>query len=139
MFPYDYIDSAEGLNETYLPPINAFRNKLNDSDISQEDYDHAQKVWRAFKCESLGDYSDVYIKTDVLLLCDVFETYCNAILDPAHYFTVPGLTWDAMLRYTKIIIELLTDYDMILMIERGIRGGLSQVSQRYAEANNKYI
>ncbi|XP_066902574.1 uncharacterized protein [Halyomorpha halys] len=144
VFPYDYIDSAEKLNETQLPPIEAFHNKLYDADISIEDYTHALNIWKQFKCQSLGHYVDVYVKTDVLLLCDVFESFRNVMmkthgLDPVHYYTVPGLTFDAMLKHTKVKIELLQDYDMILMIERGIRGGLCQVSHRYAEANNKYM
>ncbi|XP_066901595.1 uncharacterized protein [Halyomorpha halys] len=144
VFPYDYIDDVEKLNETELPPIEAFYNKLCNADISVEDYTHAQNIWKHFKCQSLGDYADVYVKTDVLLLCDVFESFRNVMmntheLDPAHYFTVPGLTFDAILKYTKMNIELLQDYDMILMIEHGIRGGLCQVSHRYVEANNKYM
>nr|XP_024218675.1 uncharacterized protein LOC112211371 [Halyomorpha halys] len=141
VFPYDYIDDVEKLNETELPPIEAFYNKLCNADISVEDYTHAQNIWKHFKCQSLGDYADVYVKTDVLLLCDVFESFRNVMmntheLDPAHYFTVPGLTFDAILKYTKMNIELLQDYDMILMIEHGIRGDANNL---YGQAMSMYL
>ncbi|CAH0555157.1 unnamed protein product [Brassicogethes aeneus] len=85
------------------------------------------------------------MKTDILLLADVFEKFRESCqntygLDPAHYFTTPGYTWDAMLKYTKQELELLTDLDMFLFVEQGILGGLSQVcSKKRARANNKYV
>ena len=144
VYPYEYIDSIDRLSETELPPKSAFYSKLNDSDISDEDYEHAQAVWKEFGFKTLREYHDLYNVSDVLLLADVFENFrdvCmnNYKLDPAWYFTSPGLAWDAALKLTGIELELLSDYDMILMIKHGIRGGISTISNRYAKANNKYM
>lgn len=144
VYPYNYVDSIDRLSETKLPPKEAFYSKLNDSDISEEDYKHAQTVWNMFGCRSLRDYHNLYNKSDVLLLADIFENFrdvClnNYKLDPAWYYTSPGLAWDAALKLTDVELELLSDYDMILMIKHGIRGGISTISNRYAKANNKYM
>ncbi|XP_050498751.1 uncharacterized protein LOC126884985 [Diabrotica virgifera virgifera] len=144
VFCYDYVDSLEKLEETSLPTISHFYNKLCDEHISEQKYAHAQKVWCTFECKNLGEYSDLYLKTDILLLADVFEQFrqkCRDTyhLDPAWYYTIPGYTWDCMLRYTKCRLELLKDVDMILFIEKGIRGGISVCSNRFSEANNKYM
>lgn len=144
VFCYDYVDSWEKLEETSLPEIKYFFSKLTESNISEKQYDHAMNVWKAFNIKTLGEYSDLYMKTDILLLADVFENFrytCYTIykLDPAHYFTAPGFSFDAMLKYTKVKIELFVDIDMLLFVERGVRGGISQCSHRYAVANNKYM
>ncbi|XP_066588944.1 uncharacterized protein [Prorops nasuta] len=144
IFPYDYVDNITRLEETVLPARELFYNRLSDSDITEEAYNHAKEVWTKFSVTTLGEYSDLYLKTDVLLLADVFESFrdsCmkNYSLDPAHYYTLPGFTWDAMLKHTGIRLELFTDVDMLLFIERGIRGGLSQCSHRYERASNRYM
>nr|XP_022902995.1 uncharacterized protein LOC111415503 [Onthophagus taurus] len=144
IFPYGYMDSLDKLNVTSLPPKNAFFNKLSFEDITDEQYSHAQTVWEKFNCQNLKDYSDLYLKTDVLLLADVFEKFRQVCfktydLDPAHYYTAPGLSWDAMLKFTKIKLELLTDIDQVHFIKKGIRGGISQCSLWSAKANNKYM
>lgn len=144
VFCYDYMDSWCKLDEDHLPSKDLFYSTLTESHISDEQYEHAQMVWDAFGVRTLGEYSDLYMQTDILLLADVFENFretCHRIygLDPAHYLTAPSLSFDAMLKYTKIEIELLTDIDMLLFVERGIRGGISQCSKRYVRANNKYM
>src|ERR1043165_5429652 len=144
VYPYDYVDGVERLNETELPPKPAFYSKLNDSEISDEDYEHARTVWNEFGFKTLRDYHDLYNRTDVLLLADVFENFrdvCtkNDRLDPAWYYTSPGLAWDAALKMTEVNLELLSDYDMLLMIKQGIRGGVSTISNRYGKANNEYM
>ena len=144
VFPYDYVSSYSKLNDTRLPSREAFYNQLNDHAASEPDYAHAVNVWNSFRVQTLGEYNDLYLKTDVLLLADVFESFrtdsiASYDLDPAHYFTLPSFTWDAMLKYTGVRLELLTDVDMLLFVERGICGGLSQCSHRYARANNKHL
>ena len=144
VYPYEYMDSIERFKENKLPPKESFYSSLTGENISDEDYAHAKKVWGTFKMEYVKDYHELYNKTDVLLLADVFENFrdiCirNYKLDPAHYFTAPGLAWDACLKMTGVRLELLTDVDMLLMVERGIRGGVSMVSKRFSKANNKYM
>ena len=144
VYPYDYVSSLDKLSEKCLPPKDEFYSKLNDEDISDEDYQHAIKVWNKFGCKTIKDYHDLYLKSDVLLLADVFEKFRSTCLkhyklDPVHYYTSPGLAWDACLKITGQNLELLSDYDMLMMFERGIRGGITHISKRYAEANNKYM
>ena len=144
VYPYEYMDSLERLDETKLPPKEVFYSRLTGEGISNEDYERAKKVWEVFDMKTLQDYHDLYNKTDVLLLADVFENFRNICLDnykldPAHYFTAPGLAWDACLKITNVELEFLSDIDMLLMIEKGIRGGVSMISNRYGKANNKYM
>ncbi|KAF4531833.1 hypothetical protein B566_EDAN000859 [Ephemera danica] len=143
VFCYDYIDSVKKLDESQLPPKSAFYNKLNEEHISDEDYIHAQNVWKIFKCRTLRDYLKIYLKADVGLLTDVFEEFRAVCLkayklDPCWYYTAPSLAWDAALKYTGIKLDLIQELEIIEMVERGIRGGVAQCSKRYAEAKNKY-
>ena len=144
VYPYEYMDSLERFKENKLPPKEAFYSRLTGEGISDEDYEHAKKVWKVFGMKTLQDYHNLYNVTDVLLLADVFENFRNVCmenykLDPAHYFTAPGLAWDVCLKITDVELELLSDIDMLLMIEKGIRGGVSMISNRHAKANNKYM
>ena len=97
-----------------------------------------------FNINNLGEYHDLYVRSDTLLLADISENFrqsClkNYELDPAHFVSLPGLAWQACLKKTNVELELLTDYDMLLMVEEGIRGGICHAIQRYAKANNKYM
>ncbi|XP_071055153.1 uncharacterized protein [Onthophagus taurus] len=144
IFPYNYMNSFDKLNDTVLPCKDAFFNKLTLEAITDEQYLHAQTVWETFMCQTLKDYSDLYLKSDVLLLADVFEKFRQVCfrtygLDPANYYTAPNLSWDSMLKFTKIKLELLTDIDQVHFIKKGIRGGISQCSLRHARANNKFM
>ena len=144
VYPYDYVSSIEKLSETQLPPKEEFYSKLNDEDITDADYQHALNVWNTFKCKTIRDYHNLYLKSDVPLLADVFENFRKTCLrhynlDPTHYYRSPGLAWDAYLKETGQELQLLHDYDMLMMFERGIRGGITHIAKRYAEANNKYM
>ena len=112
--------------------------------ISEIDYAHANKVFKKFNINNLGEYHDLYVRSDTLLLADIFENFrqsClkNYELDPAHFVSLPGLAWQACLKKANVELELLTDYDMLLMVEEGMRGGICHSVQRYAHANNKYM
>ena len=144
IYPYEYMDSWGRFSETRLPDKEKFYSKLNDEHITDEENTHAQTVWEAFGCKTLGDYHDLYVKTDVALLADVFENFRNLCqeqygLDPAHYYTSPGLSWDALLKKTGVELELLTDLEKHLFVEREMRGGISMVSKRYSKANNPLV
>ena len=144
VFPYDWFDSIEKLKHNRLPPIEDFYSMLNEEGVSQEEYDFALEVWTVFGCQTFKDYLELYNLIDTLLLADIFENFreiCfdNYGIDPACYFTSPGLFWDAMLKDTGIELELLTDVDMFLFFKRMIRGGISMITTRYAEANNPYM
>ena len=143
VYPYDYMDSFDKFNEQ-LPTKEDFFSILNNEHITDEDYNHALEVWKTFNIKNMGEYHDLYLTSDILLLADVFENFRKTCLeyyklDPCHYFSSPGLAWDAMLKMTKIKLELMTDVDMYLFIEKGLRGGISYIANRYGEANNKYM
>ena len=156
VYPYEYMDDVGKLAETKLPAKENFRSTLNSgeilgsgkgmepSEISDDDYEHAQNVFGVFECKNLAEYTGLYCKSDVLLLADVWEAFVDVCLekyklDPSHYITAPSLFNDAMLKMTGVELELLTDIDMYLFYEKGIRGGISTVMGRYAKANNPYM
>ena len=131
-------------DEAKLPEKEKFYSSLSGKGITDEEYAHAHEVWSKFGCWTMGEYHDLYVSTDVLLLADVFENFRKVCqekygLDPAHYSSAPGLSWDALLKKTGVELELLTDLDMHLFIERGMRGGIPMVGKRYAKANNPLV
>ena len=166
VYPFEYMDTWKKFEETSLLPKDPFYSRLSMKGISDQDHEHAQQVWNRIKPEyentNVGDYHEVYLATDVLLLAAVFETFQNTCLrhynlDPAYFYTAPGLAWQALLKtateycehekrskdcelYTnEFRPELLTDIDMLSMFEKGIRGGITQSVKRYAKANNRYM
>ena len=117
---------------------------LKGENINEKDYEKAKNLWNTFNIKHLGEYHDLYLKTDVLLLCNVFEELINTSLnyyslDPCHYFSSPGLSWDAILKMTRIKLELIDDIDMYLFIKKGMRGSISYIAKRYSKANNEYM
>ena len=116
VYPYEYMDSWERFNETSLPPKKAFYSELNLEDISDKDYNHAQKVWDAFEIRNLGDYHDLYVQTDTLLLADVFVKFRDIEIygpDPSHFLSATGSAWQVCLKKTHVNLELLTDIDIL--------------------------
>ena len=145
VYPYSYVTGHDVFRERELPPIEKFKSDLTEMSISPEDYARAQRVWRELGCTNFGQYHDAYLKVDVLMLADVFENFRVVAmtvygLDPAHFFSSPGLSWGAMLKLTKVRLELIQDLDMHLFVEKGIRGGISTVGEkRLCEANNPFM
>lgn len=141
---YDYVDCSEKFSETKLPSMDAFYNNLKKEPISEKSYQHAVKVWDFFEMKTLGDFHDMYVKTDCLLLCDVFEKFRQMCLqsyklDACHFYTSPGLAWQAALKMSGISLELLTDPTMYNIFELGIRGGVSMVCKKYSKANHIHL
>ena len=144
VYPYEYMDSWEKFNETSLPSKKDFYSNLNMENIDDIDYRHGNNVFKRFKLRNLGEYHDLYVQSNTLLLADVFENFRNTCLkvyelDPAHFLSLPGLAWQACLKKTSLELELLTDYDMLLMVKEGTRGGICHSIHRHAKANNKYM
>ena len=144
VYPYKYMDNWERFSETSLPNKESFCSNLNMDNIEDIDYRHGNNVFKIFELKNLGEYHDLYIQSDTLLLADVFKNFRNKCLevyelDSAHFLSLSGLTWQACLKETDIELELLTDYNMLLMVEEEIRGGICHSVPRYAKANNKYM
>ena len=139
VYPYEYMDNWERFDETSLPNKESFYSNLNMENIDDIDYRHGNNVFKRFKFKNLGEYHDLYVQSDTLLLADVFENFRNTCLkvyelDPAHFLSLPGLTWQGCLKKTT-----LTDYEILLMVEEGIRGGICHSIHRHPKANNKYM
>ena len=125
----------ERFTDTKLPSKDDFKNSLTGEVITDKDYQRVQLMWKLFNCRTLKDYHDIYLKIDVILLADVFEKFRQMCintykLDPTHYFSAPGLAFDAALKMSGIKLELFTDIDKHLFIENSIRGGVSMISHR---------
>ena len=136
VYKYEYMDSWQRFDETSLPDKETFCSNLNMEDITDVDYRHGKIVFQYLINKNLGDYRDT------LLLADVFENFRNMgiivyKLDPDHFLSAPGLAWQACIKKPKVKLELLTDVGMLLMVEKGIRGGICHAIYRYAKANNK--
>ena len=155
-YPCKYMNSFERFNEKKLPAKNCFYSslkdgqicddgKISDGQINVNDYLTCKKTWNKFDMKTMGAYHDHYFKKkDVLLLADVYEKFINTCLkyyglDPCHYYSAPGLSWDAMLKMTGIELEKISDIDKYLFIEKGLRGGISYIAERHSKANNKYL
>ena len=144
VYPYEFMDSFEKFHVTF-PEKDAFFSQLT-GEVSDEDFSHAKEVWRKFGMKSLGEYHDLYLKTDVFLLADVVENFRtillkNYLLDPAWFFTAPSFFWSAMLKMTGVELELICkgETEMFRFFERQIRGGVSSVFHRFSQANNKFM
>ena len=144
IYPYEYIGDWERFDETSLPEKEVFYSSLNMEDITNVDHRHAKRVFKKFNNKNLGNYHDLYVQRDTLFLADVFENFRNKCieiyeLDPAQFLSAPGLAWQACLIKKEAKLELLTNNDMLLMIEKEIRSGIYHLIHRYAKANNKYM
>ena len=142
-YTYEYMNSWERFDKTSLPDKEAFYSSLNMGDITDVDHRHAKRIFKNLSNKNLGDYYDLYLQSDTLLLADVFENFrkkCIDIyeLDPAHFFSAPSIAWQAGLKKIEIKLEVLTDVDMLLMVEKGIRGrichDMQNMSHRYAKS-----
>ena len=145
VYPYEFMDSFEKFDEDELPDQDSFYSQLSGEDIFDKDYVHAQNVWKRFNMKNLGEYHDLYLKTDVLLLADVIENFRQVLLenyhlDPAWFLTAPSFFWSAMLKMTGVVLQLISEenIEMFRFFERQIRGGVSTVFHRFSQANNKF-
>ena len=144
VYPYDYMNSFLKFNDEQLPSKEQFYSRLTEEDMTNDDYTKAKQIWKHFDIKNMGEYHDLYLKTDVLLLTDVFENFRDMCLsyyglDPVYYYTLPNFAFDAMLKLTGIEIDLVYDQEMYEMIEAGLRGGMTQTTCKKVEANNKYM
>ena len=138
------MDSFDRFDETKLHSQDVSFSKLPGNRCWDPEYTHATRVWTAFGCWTMADYHDIYLQLDVLLLADVFEKFCTTCseyysLEPVHYYTTPGLAWDAALRMPRVDLQVITDVDMYHFVENSIRGGISMISTRHTQANSHYF
>ena len=143
IYPYDYFDNEDKYDELQLPKKQKFFNRLDNKNISNEDYKHAISVLKTFKCKNLLDYSILYSKTDICHLSDIFQKFSDFAyktydLDPRHSYTLPGYSCQAMLKMTKIELELISDSDMYLLLMDTIRGIITVCNKKFVKADNIY-
>ena len=136
------MDDWKRFDETSLPDKEAFYSSLNMEDITDVDHRHAKRAFKNLNNRNLGDYHDLHVQGDTLLLAGVFENFRNKYiemheLDPAHFLSAPGSAWQACLKKAEVQLELLPDIDLLLMVEKEIRGGICHAIHRYAKPNNK--
>ena len=141
-YPYEWLTSYEKFDYRELPPKDCFYSSIKDRHVSDEKYLNLKYEQEELGFNTFRDFHNHYLKKDVLLLADVFEKFIstslkNYNLDPCHYFSAPGLSWDAMLKMTKVKLEKISDADIHLFIEKGMRGGISYINKRYSKANNE--
>ena len=144
VYPYDYMNAFDKFSDEQLPSKEQFYSRLAEKDITNDDYNKAKQIWKHFDIQNMGEYHDLYLKTDVLLLTDVLENFRDMCLsyyglDPVYYYTLPNFAFDAMLKLTGIEIDLVYNQEMYEMIEAGLRGGMTQTTCKKVEANNKYM
>ena len=147
-FPYECIDDYRKFLYPNHSPKNSYYSRLKSNtrdgrDITDEKYEHSKNVWQAFNFKNVRDFHDHYLKKDVLFLADVFERFIKTCLkyynlDPCHYFSAPGLSWDAVLKMTNIELEKNSDSDKHIFIEEGMRGGICYAATKYSKANNEF-
>lgn len=143
-YPYEYMDCFDQFNETSLPPIDKFYSLLTGKNVTEDEYKNAQEIWKAFNIQNL-EFTKLCNKMDVFLLTDIMENIRDISLktyklDPAYYYTTSGFPWDSMLKMTEVKLDILMDYDimvMVLIVKRGLRGGITHCSKRNSLANNK--
>ena len=141
VYLYEYMESWEKFKSPVPLEKKHYYSELNDFNINDNDVNHTKNVCKTFKINKLGKYHDLYLASDTSLLADVFENFidkCLAVdnLDPVYYLSAPALSWQSGLKMTGKTLELLSDENMLLMFEKGIRGG---AISKFAEANNKYM
>lgn len=145
IFPYEYLDSFDRFEEQVLPPREEFKSELTGETASEQEYEHAKRVWQALECETFGDYHDHYLMLDTVLLCDVFtqfrrQCYADFGVEAAHYISLPGICYDTAMRMSKITLEYIKSEDMYTFCEQGIRGGVVNCGGiREARANNPFM
>ena len=144
VYPYEYMDSFDKFKETEWPSQEKFNSSFRNTKITYNDYKHAKNVWKTINCKTMKDYHNLFVKLDTYLLADCFENFRNECLenyqvDPCYFVSTPGFPLDPCLKFTRVEIELLTNFDVMLMKEEGIRGGITQAIRKYASANNKYM